>query len=576
MRKITLQVLLLVFASYGMMAQNLLDNGDFEGGMVDWIGNAFNVQTEGGNSFNFANVEAAGNAFDVNLSQVTDIVMGETYTLTFDAGTDEPTGSRTIIAGIGLNEAPFTADIETVTITSGALQTFELTFTASFGLANSRVLFDMGAEVGVIVIDNVSLELSEGGGSTFDGGLVDNGDFEEGMVEWIGNAFNVQTDGGNSFNFANIETAGNAFDVNLSQVLEIVAGETYTMTFDAATGVGQSRSMIAGIGLNEAPFTSNTEVVALTEDIQTFELTFTAGFGLANSRVLFDMGAEVGVVVIDNVSLFLEEGDDVTPPDVAAPVPPAREADAVFSMFSDAYTDQPNVVFGAFNVGTLDVTPLDVDGDNFLQVNFVQPDPGFLLVDWGTIVDNTAMTHFHMDIWVDTDLTTGLVVNPILSNHVGDAGETSNFGLTNPVTAFGEWISIDVPMDQFDFGTTPGVQQRDALRQFVMTVAGADAGARTVFLDNLYLHNDTVLSTEDFSTVNVTAFPNPSRNNWNISANAQTITSVEVYNILGQRVAAQEPNTTDVTIDASRLSTGMYIATVSTNEGSTSVKLIKN
>jgi endoglucanase len=575
MRKITLHVLLLVFASYGMMAQNLLSNGDFESGMVDWTGNAFNVQTEGGNSFNFANVEVAGNAFDVNLSQITDIVMGQTYTLTFDAGTDDATSSRTLIAGIGLNEAPFTADIETVTIASGALQTFELTFTASFGLMNSRVLFDMGAETGVIVIDNVSLELAEGG-STFDGGLVDNGDFEEGMIEWTGNAFNVQTDGGNSFNFANVEAAGNSFDVNLSQVLEIVAGETYTMSFDAATGVGQSRSIIAGIGLNEAPFTSNTEVVALTEDIQTFELTFTADFGMLNSRVLFDMGAEVGVVVIDNVSLFLEESDGITPPDVAAPTPPARDADAVFSIYSDAYTDQPDVIFGAFNVGTTDITPLVVEEDNFLQINFVQPDPGFLLVDWGTIVDNTDLTHFHMDIWVDTDLTTGLVVNPILSNHVGDAGETSNFGLTNPVNTFGEWISIDLPMDDFDFGTTPGVQQRDALRQFVMTVAGADAGPRTVFLDNLYLHNDTLLSTEEFSTINITAFPNPSRNNWTISANSQTITSVEVYDILGQRVATQNPNSTDVTIDASRFTTGMYIATINTNEGSSSVKLIKN
>lgn len=576
MRKITLQVLLLVFASYSMIAQNLLTNGDFESGMVDWIGNAFNVQTDGGNSFNFADVETAGNSFDVNLSQVTEIVEGQTYTLTFDAGTDDATGSRTIIAGIGLNEAPFTADIETVTLAPGALQTFELTFTASFGLANSRVLFDMGAEVGVIVIDNVSLELSEGGGSTFDGGLVTNGDFEEGMVEWIGNAFNVQMDGGNSFNFANVETAGNAFDVNLSQVLEIVEGETYTMTFDAATGIGQSRSIIAGIGLNEAPFTANTEVVALTEDIQTFELTFTAGFGLANSRVLFDMGAEVGVVIIDNVSLFLEEGDDVTPPDVAAPVPPAREEAAVFSIFSDAYTDQPNVVFGAFNVGTLDITPLDIEGDNFLQVNFVQPDPGFLLVDWGTIVDNTAMTHFHMDIWVDTDLTTGLVVNPILSNHVGDAGETSNFGLTNPVTAFGEWISVDVPLDQFDFGTTPGVQQRDALRQFVMTVAGADAGARTVFLDNLYLHNDTVLSTEEFSSLEVSAFPNPSNDNWTVTTQTQVIERVAVYNLVGQRVIDITPNTTAVTIDASRFPTGMYVATIETASGSETIKLIKN
>ncbi|MBX2826711.1 MAG: hypothetical protein KTR22_01020 [Flavobacteriaceae bacterium] len=135
---------------------NLLTNGDFEQGASAWFGNAFNVQTDGGNSFNFADIEVAGNPFDVNLSQGVEIVQGQSYTLTFDAATDAATGSRTIIAGIGLNESPFTADTETVTLTE-TLQTFELTFTASFGLANSRVLFDMGAEVGVVVIDNVSL-----------------------------------------------------------------------------------------------------------------------------------------------------------------------------------------------------------------------------------------------------------------------------------------------------------------------------------------------------------------------------------------------------------------------------------
>jgi len=740
--------------------------------------------------------------------------------------------------------------------------------------------------------------------------LLSNGDFEGGMVDWIGNAFNVQTAGDNSFNFANVETAGDAFAVNLSQVVEIVMGETYTLTFDAGTDDATgSRTMIAGIGLNEGPFTADIETVTLVSgDLQTFELTFVASFGLANSRVLFDMGADTGVIVIDNVVLEGPEGmmggGDV--PTVAAPTPPMRDAASVFSVYSDAYTDQPNVTFGAFSVGTLDITEIDVAGDNVQQIGFVQPDSGFLLVDWAALVDNTALTHFHMDIWIDTDLSAGLVVNPIWSNHVGDMGETSSFGLTNPVSTFGEWISIDVPIADFDFGTTAGEQQRDALRQFIMTVAGADNGARTVFLDNLYLHDNTttmgggdvvelpvdfelpaatydfggfegavssieanpdvsgentsatvlqtiktdgaqffagtflnldssigftedlgaiamqtwspksgipvrmrlenadnsagveldvnttvvgewetltydfsavadpnveyvrvvvffefipdlpgdgstyffdnlelamvaddsdpvelpvdfeddanldydflgfegaistleanpdpsgintsatvlqsiktdgaqffagtflnldapipftadlgaieidtwspkagipvrvrledaantagieldvnttvvgewetlnydfstladptvdyvrivvffefivdlpgdgstyfldnlrvaqVLSTDDFSTVNVTAFPNPSSNNWNISASAQTITSVEVYDILGQRVAGQKPNANNATIDASRLSTGMYIATISTNEGSTSVKLIKN
>lgn len=575
MKKITIQILCVVLTTFGMNAQNLLSNGDFEGGDTDWFGNAFNILTEGGNSFNFANVEAAGNPFDVNLSQGVEIVMGQTYTLTFDAGTDETTGSRTMIAGIGLNEAPFTADIETVTLLPGDLQTFTLTFTASFGLANSRVLFDMGAETGVIVIDNVSLEVDDSG-SAFDDGLLTNGDFQEGMVVWEGNGFNVQSDSGNNFNFVNVETAGNPFDVNLSQRgIDITEGQEFTLSFDASTDATTgSRTMIAGIGLFVDPFTNQSQEVTITENIQTFELTLVANFTSTDSRVLFDMGADTGIVVIDNVSLFLNDNDDDPAPMVAAPVPPAREESAVFSIYSDAYTNQPEVVFGAFNVGTLDITETSIDGDNFQEIVFTQPDTGFLLVDWGTVVDAGSMTHFHMDYWTATDLTTGLIANPKWSNHVGDNGETSAFELTNPVNTFGEWVSIDIPLDDFDAGDP--TQQRDALRQFVLTVVGADAGARTLFVDNIYLHNNTVLSTEEFDLTNVKAYPNPSNTQWTISLNNQTIESITVYDVLGRKVLEQDVNNSEITVDTSNLSKGMFIANVTTAQGTQSIKLIKN
>ena len=575
MKKITLMLFVLLLAVNSAIGQNLLSNGDFEQGMVTWFGNAFNVQTDGGNSFNLSDNEISANPFDVNLSHPVELEAGVAYTFSFEAATSMEDVSRTIIAGIGLNEGDFSAAIETVTITSD-LQTFTFTLTPPAGSANSRVLFDLGADDGVLVIDNVVLTLADT--MNDDGELLENGDFEQGMVTWFGNAFNVQTDGGNSFNFSDNEISANPFDVNLSHPVELEAGVAYTFSFEASTSMEDvSRTIITGIGLNEGDFSAATETVTVTSDLQTFTFTLTPPAGSANSRVLFDLGADDGVLVIDNVSLMLaDDGGDPVVPLVAAPVPPAREVDAVFSIYSDAYTDQPDVVFGAFNVGTLDITPLDIEGDNFLQIGFVQPDPGFLLVDWGTLVDNTAMTHFHMDIWIDTPLSTGLVINPILSNHVGDVGETSNFGLTNPVGTFGEWISIDVPLTDFDFGTTPGEQQRDALRQFVMTVAGADTGARTVFLDNLYLHNDTVLSTDEFESTSVAAYPNPTSNNWTVSTPSQNITSVEIFNVSGQRVVVLKPNANNVTVDASRLSTGMYIATIQTNEGSTSVKLIKN
>ncbi|WP_394749935.1 PKD domain-containing protein [Spongiimicrobium salis] len=289
----------------GTFDDGLLTNGDFENGTEAWIGNALNVVTEGGNSFNLADVQTAGNPFDVNLSQVVEITQGEMYRLTFDASSDR---DRTILAGIGLNEAPFTNANQSVSLTT-TTQTFTVDLSAAdFGGANSRILFDMGAEVGVVVIDNVSLELIDNGGGgtggTFDDGLLENGDFEGGAASWIGNAVNVVTEGGNSFNLADVMTAGNPFDVNLSQVVEITQGSNYRLTFDASSD--RDRTILAGIGLNEAPFTNTNQSVSLTTTTQTFTLDLSAAdFGGANSRVLFDMGAEIGVVVIDNVSLEL-------------------------------------------------------------------------------------------------------------------------------------------------------------------------------------------------------------------------------------------------------------------------------
>ena len=285
---------------------NLLMNGDFEQGMTVGEGNGFNVQTDGGNSFNFVDVATAGNPFDVNLSQRgLNITDGETYTLTFDASTDAATGSRTMFAGIGLFVSPFTNTVSEINLTD-TTETFSIELTANFSSTDGRVLFDMGADTGVIVIDNVSLVVSDGGGNP-GGNVLSNGDFEEGMTVWEGNGFNVQTDGGNSFNFVDVATAGDPFNVNLSQRgLNISAGQTYTLTFEASTDAATgSRTLIAGIGLFVTPFTNQSMEFTVTDTPDTYTVNLTADFTSTDSRVFFDMGADTGVLVIDNVTLVL-------------------------------------------------------------------------------------------------------------------------------------------------------------------------------------------------------------------------------------------------------------------------------
>jgi hypothetical protein len=176
--------------------------------------------------------------------------------------------------------------------------------------------FQERTEENVIFFDNItySEQADDGGnGGSTEGNLLTNGDFEAGNDgSWFGNALDIRTEGGNSFNFADVEVAGNPFDVNLSQVVDLIPGESYTLTFDASTGAGNTRSMVVGIGLNQDPFFADVETVNLTETTQTFTVELVAtddgtgtDFGTEESRVIFDMGADVGVVVIDNVSLEL-------------------------------------------------------------------------------------------------------------------------------------------------------------------------------------------------------------------------------------------------------------------------------
>lgn len=142
----------------------------------------------------------------------------------------------------------------------------------------------------------------------FQGGLVLNGDFSSGTSPWtfgVANPINpalLVTENGNTYFSINVAAVGNPFDVNLSQIgINMTQGTTYRLTFDASASV--DRTMIVGIGLSGNPFTNQTVSRNLTTSMQNFSIDLVANFSSANSRVIFDMGAALGTVNIDNVTL---------------------------------------------------------------------------------------------------------------------------------------------------------------------------------------------------------------------------------------------------------------------------------
>ena len=83
-----------------------------------------------------------------------------------------------------------------------------------------------------------------------------------------------------------------------------------------------------------------------------------------------------------------------------------------------------------------------------------------------------------------------------------------------------------------------------------------------------------VLSTEDFEFGNVELYPNPASNTLHIKAN-NNITSVEVYNLLGQQILSATPNTLTEEINMSSFNSAMYLVKVKIGEQTATYKFVK-
>jgi PKD repeat protein len=95
-------------------------------------------------------------------------------------------------------------------------------------------------------------------------------------------------------------------------------------------------------------------------------------------------------------------------------------------------------------------------------------------------------------------------------------------------------------------------------------------------LDNYVFGEFASLGVNDLKMNEATVYPNPTTNFWNISTNNIQIDSVDVFDILGKRVISLQPNTISTTINATNLTTGVYIAKIRTELGTETKKLIKH
>jgi hypothetical protein len=255
-------------------------------------------------------------------------------------------------------------------------------------------------------------------------------------------------------------------------------------------------------------------------------------------------------------------------PTSAAPTPPNRAAVDVISIYSNAYANNTIESWSAvWDDSSLE--DIVAFGDDVKKITF----GNFLGVEFvNNRIDASAMTHFHMDFWTDNTDLVGKVFNSKFSQWGGGASEVSamelniNGGSTPPIVT-GAWVSIDVPIaTSFSNNLT-----RDDLAQFIIT-----SNLGVVYVDNIYFHNNMVLSTEEFTASTFKTYPNPTNGSWNVVADNVLINTVQVYDIAGRQVMALSPNASQVTIDGSALKNGIYFAKIQSDKGSSSIKLVKN
>lgn len=164
-----------------------------------------------------------------------------------------------------------------------------------------------------------------------------------------------------------------------------------------------------------------------------------------------------------------------------------------------------------------------------------------------------------------------------LTIETGDS-TTGDTGLDTVITIYSGDCAVLTQVDCDDDGAATGAYSFKSLTGLtpgstlyirVYEYNNDDAGG---FAISAY---DASLSNGSFDNTNFTYYPNPVKNVLNLSYN-QEISSVEVFNMVGQKVSSNNLNATLGQVDMSQLPNGVYLVKVATaNNQSKTIRVIK-
>ncbi len=146
----------------------------------------------------------------------------------------------------------------------------------------------------------------------------------------------------------------------------------------------------------------------------------------------------------------------------------------------------------------------------------------------------------------------------------------------------GDWIeNMTMDLYAYDAGTDDGTdynspnqdtnpQEGISSLQGVAPFSSEIIGTLTITLENVVLGNN-----DNQLTKNITIYPNPTSNFITISTKENTISAIEIYNILGKEILkANTTNSNQLKIDLSDLSSGIYLIKIIDSSGKSTLKKV--
>ena len=309
--------------------------------------------------------------------------------------------------------------------------------------------------------------------------------------------------GATKFDIAFGDAADNVVEIEVGQSIDNLYAEgTYTVGVTATSLNGLTTqveqqlvvSFIAPQNLdvtieNDATISKQVNVTATADFAMSYDVFFgepgndnpeSGNIGEVVSYTYQEAGIyKITVVAMGSAAetaTYIEENFEVTEilaPLNGAPAPPSRSDADVVSIFSDAYTDV-----------TLDELPTEwsstgfesiaIDGNNTWKLTTL--DFLGIVTNYESGIDVSAMEMLHIDYWVPSGTTNGLLVKIVNTIDGGEAEQSLG------ATVSGSWQSIDLDMTGFDEGD---LANKEKITQLLID---SDGITGVVYIDNFYFY----------------------------------------------------------------------------------------